>query len=83
MALVTTSVGDLLVAHTTDGAFVALSATCTHQACLITGYAGQDYVCPCHGSEYSQTGQVLSGPAPASLPRYQTQFTGNVLTITG
>jgi len=83
MALVQTSIGDFLVAHTGDGTYVALSATCTHQACTITGYSNQDYVCPCHGSMYSTSGQVLSGPAPRALARYQTQLSGNLLTITG
>jgi cytochrome b6-f complex iron-sulfur subunit len=83
MALVQTSIGDFLVAHAADGTFVALSATCTHQGCTITGFLGQDYVCPCHGSTYSANGQVLGGPAPRALTRYQTQLAGDVLTITG
>lgn len=83
MALVQTSIGDFLVAHAADGTFVALSATCTHQGCTITGYLEADYVCPCHGSTYSTTGQVLGGPAPRALTRYQTERSGDVLTITG
>jgi Rieske Fe-S protein len=62
---------------------VALSATCTHQNCTITGQYNQDFVCPCHGSMFSASGQVLSGPAPRALTRYQTQLSGDVLTITG
>jgi cytochrome b6-f complex iron-sulfur subunit len=81
-ALVQTPIGDFLVAHTAQNAFVALSATCTHQTCTITGFANQDYVCPCHGSTFDINGRVLGGPAPASLRQFPTQFANSVLTIT-
>jgi len=80
-ALVHTSVGDFLVAHTTQISFVALGAICTHQTCTITGFSNQNYVCPCHGSTFDVNGRVLGGPAPAALRQYPTQFTGGVLTI--
>jgi Rieske Fe-S protein len=73
----------ILVTRTSDTTFTALSAICTHQACTITVYASGTFVCPCHGSQFSTSGQVLSGPAFAVLPRYNTQFTNGVLTITG
>ena len=81
-ALVETSLGDFLVAHTSQNGFVALSAICTHQTCIITGFANQTYVCPCHGSTYDINGRVTGGPAPASLFRSSTQFSNGVLTIT-
>ncbi len=80
-ALVNAGSNLFLVAHTAADTFVALGAICTHQRCIITGYSGQDYVCPCHGSQYAFTGQVLSGPAPFSLPTYPTQYAAGVLTI--
>jgi cytochrome b6-f complex iron-sulfur subunit len=81
LALVRTSAGDVLVARTGTDAFTALSATCTHQACEITGYAGQDFLCPCHGSEFDTSGRVVRGPAFVALPQFQTQFANEVLTI--
>jgi cytochrome b6-f complex iron-sulfur subunit len=80
-ALVQTSIGDFLVAHTAQSAFVALSAICTHQTCTITGFGNQNYVCPCHGSTFDVNGRVLGGPAPAPLHQYPTQFASGVLTI--
>ncbi len=59
----------------------ALASVCTHQACEITGYAGQTFVCPCHGSQFDASGRVLSGPAPTALRQYTTQFANGVLTI--
>src|ERR1035441_1658300 len=81
-ALVQTSIGDFLVGHTAQNSFVALSSTCTHQTCTITGFGSQTYVCPCHGSTFDINGRVTGGPAPASLHQYPTQFTNGVLTST-
>jgi cytochrome b6-f complex iron-sulfur subunit len=81
-ALLQTSAGDFLVAHTAQNAFSALSATCTHQICTITGFGNQNFVCPCHGSSFDTSGRVTGGPAPAPLRLYPTQFANGVLTIT-
>jgi cytochrome b6-f complex iron-sulfur subunit len=82
VALVTSSAGSALVAHTGTDAFAAVSATCTHEGCAITGFQGSSYVCPCHGSQFDSSGKVLSGPATRSLQQFHTQFANGVLTIT-
>ena len=81
-ALVRSGAGDFLVARTAQDTFAALTAICTHEACTITGFRSPTYVCPCHGSQYSTAGQVLSGPATRSLRTYATQLSGTTLTIT-
>ena len=81
-ALVQSSSGNFLVARTAQDAFTALTAVCTHEACTVSGFQNQAYVCPCHGSRYSLSGTVLQGPAPASLRQFATRFANNVLTIT-
>ncbi len=80
-ALLRASGQSFLVAHTAENAFTALTATCTHEACIVTGFQSQNYVCPCHGSRYSLNGTVLNGPAPSSLRQFPTEFDDNVLTI--
>ena len=80
--LLQSSSGLFLVARTGQDTFAALSATCTHEACTITGFAGQRYVCPCHGSNFDLSGAVLMGPASRALRQYPTAFANNVLTIT-
>ena len=82
LALVRSSAGNVLVARTSQDAFSALSTTCTHAACAITGYSGQTFVCPCHGSQFDTSGRVVAGPAPTALRQYTTRFAGGVLTIT-
>jgi nitrite reductase/ring-hydroxylating ferredoxin subunit len=80
-ALVHTTIGDFLVAHTGPNTFAAMTATCTHQTCTIDGFQNQTFVCPCHGSTFDVNGHVLMGPAPSSLRQYATQFSNGVLTI--
>lgn len=82
-ALVRTgSAGDLLVARTAQDTFSALTATCTHEACTITGFRSPNFVCPCHGSQFTTAGQVVNGPATRALRTFPTQFAGTTLTIT-
>src|SRR5512140_3120750 len=73
-ALVRSSIGDVLVAHTAQDSYAAFSSVCTHQACEITGLAGQLFVCPCHGSEFDFAGRVVLGPAPSALRQYTAQL---------
>jgi Rieske Fe-S protein len=82
MALVTSNAGDFLVTRTGATTFVALTAQCTHQACLVSDATSTTYICPCHGSEFDpSTGRVVVGPAVAALRQFSTAFSGNVLTI--
>lgn len=80
-ALVRSPIGDVLVVRTGQATFTALSSTCTHQACEITGWAGNAFVCPCHGSEFDTSGRVVSGPAFSALRQFTAQFAGSTLTI--
>jgi len=82
VAIVLSSAGSVLVARTAGDSFTALSSTCTHQGCTITGHSGSTFVCPCHGSQFDTSGRVLSGPAPSSLQQFHAQFSNGVLTIT-
>ena len=79
--LVESTAGVFLLAHTSPNLFSAVEAVCTHEGCTINGADGATYVCPCHGSRYNRSGQVLAGPARASLRQYATTFTNGVVTI--
>jgi Rieske Fe-S protein len=80
-ALVQTSSGNLLVTRTAQDTFAAFTATCTHEACTITGFRDQLFVCPCHGSQFNASGRPVSGPASRTLRQYTTAFSGSALTI--
>ena len=44
----------------------ALDAVCTHLGCT-TEAASDGFRCPCHGSRYDASGEVVAGPAPRAL----------------
>ncbi len=72
----------IIVARTTSGGFLAVSAACTHQGTTIQ-YIGSSnsFLCPNHGATYNAAGQVTSGPAPRSLTQYNTALTGTLLRV--
>jgi cytochrome b6-f complex iron-sulfur subunit len=44
----------------------ALSLVCTHLGCIVAE-SPEGFKCPCHGSRFDSTGNVLGGPAPRPL----------------
>lgn len=51
-----------------QGVLHAVSATCTHLGCTVRwNGAERSWDCPCHGSRFDLDGNVLMGPAVASL----------------
>ena len=80
-ALVESTAGLFLLARTGPTTFSAIDAVCSHESCTVSDADGAAYVCPCHGSRYSRTGQVLAGPATASLRQFATTFADDVVTI--
>ena len=80
-ALIESTAGVFLLARTSESAFSAVEAVCTHEGCTVSGADGATYVCPCHGSRYSRSGQVVAGPARANLRQYATTLSDGVVTI--
>jgi len=55
-----------------ENGLFAISAVCTHLGCIVypTEFGFQ---CPCHGSQYNESGKVIGGPAPRPLEWFEIQ----------
>ena len=71
----------LVVTRPTATEVRVLSAVCTHQGCLVDSVANGTISCACHGSAFSLTGEVTSGPATQPLPARQFSVVDGVVTL--
>lgn len=72
----------VVVAYTNAGNFIAVSSTCTHQGGTVNFHATSNtFICPLHGSTFTETGSVAKGPATQPLTQYKTTLTGNLLRV--
>ena len=73
----------VVVTQPTRGQYKAFSAVCTHVGCIMSEVANGTIDCPCHGSEFKiTTGAVVTGPAPAPLPKKQIKIVdGQVVLV--
>jgi Rieske Fe-S protein len=62
--------GQRAVYRDEDGTLHALSARCTHLGCIVNwNSAERTWDCPCHGSRFGASGEVIMGPAVRPLER--------------
>lgn len=62
--------------------FSAVLMYCTHKGCDLRPN-GNNLLCPCHGSEFSNTGKVLNPPAEKDLKIFQTVVDKQNIYIVG
>lgn len=73
-----------MVIRVSPSEVLALTAICTHRGCSMDFDAAQSLItCPCHGSQFSESGAVVRGPATTPLKVYTATLTGETITITG
>jgi len=71
--------------YTEDGRdFIAFSNICTHLGCRVRWIDDQkQFFCPCHNAVFNQDGEVVSGPPPRPLDRYQVKIEEDQIYIQG
>lgn len=70
----------LYVYRLDDGTFSAVSTRCMHRGCQVEP-GGDHLICPCHGSEYTNTGEVLKGPTQRPLRRLPVTVEGDHVAV--
>ncbi|HUC78432.1 MAG TPA: Rieske 2Fe-2S domain-containing protein [Vicinamibacterales bacterium] len=66
-----------IVVRTTDGELRAYSAVCTHLECTVQFKADTSQLwCACHNGIYDLSGNVVSGPPPRSLEKFNVNVRG-------
>jgi len=71
-----------VVLQKSPGAYIALSAICTHLGCIVQWVPEKtEFLCPCHGGLYASDGRVVSGPPPKALPTIPVTLSGDNLLI--
>ena len=63
-----------------DSSYSAVLALCTHRSCELSAQP-QGYDCPCHGSRFDLSGEVLEGPAERPLPSLPVRMEATGLSI--
>ncbi len=67
--IVTSADHKVAVYRDPSGVVHTLSASCTHMGCTVKWNPSErSWDCPCHGSRFGPTGEVVNGPAAKPLP---------------
>ncbi|REB07115.1 FAD-dependent oxidoreductase [Sporosarcina sp. BI001-red] len=62
-----------------EGNVHIVDTTCTHIGCEVSWNNGErSWDCPCHGSRFSYTGEVIEGPAEKPLQKYDYKMIDNL-----
>jgi cytochrome b6-f complex iron-sulfur subunit len=74
--------GKFYLARLEDGGFLALSRTCTHLGCSVPWIEKEmKFACPCHGSAFDITGNVIDAPAPRALDIYPMTIENQIIKV--
>lgn len=64
--------------------YLAMSNICTHLGCRVRWIEDDEiFFCPCHNGVFGPQGEVLDGPPPAALDRYEVRVEDGQILILG
>ena len=62
--------------------YVVMSNVCTHLGCRVRWIPEKDgFFCPCHNGVFSKDGNVVAGPPPRPLDRFESKVEDGVIFI--
>ena len=74
--------GKFYLARLEDSGFLAISRTCTHLGCTVPWIEKEmKFACPCHGSAFDITGNVIDSPAPRALDIYSITIENKIIKV--
>jgi cytochrome b6-f complex iron-sulfur subunit len=74
--------GKFYLARLEDGGFLALTRTCTHLGCTVPWVEKEmKFACPCHGSTFDITGNVIETPAARALSIYPIAIENKTIKV--
>jgi len=78
----TTATQGAWLRRTGSSSFLAYALYCTHLGCPIHWLPeAKIFLCPCHGSVFTSTGEVAGGPAPRPLFTYNVRVRGQSVQL--
>jgi len=64
--------------------YIAMSNVCTHLGCRVRWVTEEgEFFCPCHNAVFDKEGEVVSGPPPSPLDRYEVKIENDQIFILG
>ncbi len=63
-----------------DGGILAISIKCTHLGCSVEAH-DENFVCPCHGSEFDKYGMVTEPPATRALDIFPVKIENGIIKV--
>ncbi len=62
--------------------FTAMTNICTHLGCRVRWISGDnEFFCPCHNAVFDKNGEVVKGPPPRPLDRFELKVEDDQLYI--
>ncbi len=70
------------VVRTSETDVAVFDPHCTHLGCPLAWSTGsKSFVCPCHGGSFNRDGEVIAGPPPRPMIRYETRIQDGEVVI--